>query len=190
MIRAAALTTKPSNRNAIPSAPQDLRAGVASMAPELYGRALRLTRSPHLAEDLVQDTVERAIRFQHHFQRGTNLRAWAHQILFSIFISRCRRRRLERQAFDVLGSAEGAWTLGQKAPESLALSPPVAKAFGALPLNFRAALVLVDLEEMSYKDAAILLGVPVGPVMSRLHRGRAQLAEELAAGAEPMAAAA
>jgi RNA polymerase sigma-70 factor (ECF subfamily) len=156
-----------------------LCAGLQAIRSDLYGRALKLTRAPELAEDLVQDTVERAIRFQHHFQQGTNLRAWAHQILFSIFITRCRRRRLERKALDVLGSAEGAWTLGQKAPESIALSPPVARAFDALPQNFRAAVVLVDLEEMSYKDAAMLLGVPVGTVMSRLHRGRAMMADQL-----------
>jgi len=177
MLASARTRTNARTKKLVPS--PELCSGLQGLRSDLFGRALKLTRSPETAEDLVQDTVERAIRFQHHFQHGTNLRAWAHQILFSIFISRCRRRRLERAAHEVLGNAEGAWTLGQKAPATLALSPPVARAFEALPLNFRAALVLVDLEEMSYRDAATLLGVPVGTVMSRLHRGRALMAAEL-----------
>lgn len=168
----------------------ELCRGLETLRSELFGHALKLARCPEAASDLVQDTVERAIRFQHGFQRGTNLRAWAHQILFSIFITRCRRRRLERNALDVLTSAPGAWTLPQQRPESIALSPPVARALEALPLAFRAVIVLVDLEEMAYKDAAILLGVPVGTVMSRLHRGRSMMAEVMLGARElPRAAA-
>lgn len=168
----------------------ELCAGLETLRHELFCRALKLARNEQAAEDLVQDTVLRAISFQHCFQRGTNLRAWAHQILFSLFITRCRRLRRERTALDVLGSTPGAWTLKEWRPESLALSPPVARALGALPLQYRAAIVLVDLEEMAYADAAKLLGVPVGTVMSRLHRGRAQLAEALSAGSAQIAAAA
>lgn len=161
--------------------PIELCRGLQGMRGELFGHALRLSRSAATAEDLVQDTVERAIRFQHTFQSGTSLRAWAHQILFSIFISRCRRRKLERNALDVLATSPGAWTLPDRRPESIALSPPVARALDSLPLVFRSAVVLVDLEEMAYKDAATLLGVPVGTVMSRLHRGRAMLAQRMVA---------
>ncbi|APR83099.1 RNA polymerase sigma factor [Minicystis rosea] len=168
----------------------ELCRGLEAMRSELFGHALKLTRAPEAAEDLVQDTVVRAISFQHCFQRGTNLRAWAHQILFSIFITRCRRSRLERKAMELLTFAPGAWTLPERRPEMVALSPTMARAMAALPINFRAAIVLVDIEEMSYKDAATLLGVPVGTVMSRLHRGRAQLAELMGGGPETMRAAA
>jgi RNA polymerase sigma-70 factor, ECF subfamily len=182
---------KTSVASARPAAPViELCRGLQGMRGELYGHALRLSRSTATAEDLVQDTVERAIRFQHTFQSGTSLRAWAHQILFSIFISRCRRRKLERNALDVLATSPGAWTLPEQRPESIALSPPVARALDSLPAVFRSAVVLVDLEEMAYKDAATLLGVPVGTVMSRLHRGRAMLAERMRAGGEAERAAA
>lgn len=168
----------------------ELCQGLHAMRSELFGHALKLTRAPEAAEDLVQDTVVRAIRFQHSFQRGTNLRAWAHQILFSVFISRCRRSRLERKALEHLTFVPGSWTLPERRPEMLALSSSMARAMAALPLRFRAAVVLVDIEEMSYKDAATLLGVPVGTVMSRLHRARAQLAELMGnSGEAPRAAA-
>ena len=158
-----------------------LRRGLADLAPELFGRALRMTRSPAAAEDLVQDTVERAIRFEGQYQHGTNLRAWVYQILFSVFVTKCRRGRRERNALDVLSNDPCAWTMPDRAAEMHALSPPVARALDSLPRGFRDAVILVDLEEMSYKDAADRLGVPVGTVMSRLHRGRTMLAETMRA---------
>ncbi|MFT3766709.1 MAG: sigma-70 family RNA polymerase sigma factor [Minicystis sp.] len=167
----------------------ELCRGLEALRGELYGRALKLTRSTAAAEDLVQDTVLRAISFQDSFQQGTNLRAWAHQILFSIFITRCRRTRRERKALEFLTWTPGSWTLGDLRPEMVALSPAMARAMAALPQNFRAAIVLVDLEEMAYKDAATLLGAPVGTVMSRLHRGRAMLADLMTGDQEaPLAA--
>lgn len=155
--------------------------GLVEMTPELFGRAARLTRSPGAAEDLVQDTVERALRFASHFQPGTNLRAWVHQILFSVFITRCRRLRRERNALDVLATDPCAWTIPDGRSEMSALSPGVMRALATLSQGFRDAVVLVDLQEMSYKDAAATLGVPVGTVMSRLHRARRLLAEALQA---------
>lgn len=172
----------------------ELCRGLVEMAPELLGRALRLSRSPATAEDLVQDTVERAIRFASHYEPGTNLRAWVHQILFSVFVTRCRRSRRERNALDVLATDPCAWTAPEGRAEMHSLSPGVRRALATLPPCFRDAIVLVDLEEMSYKDAAARLGVPVGTVMSRLHRGRKLLAETLrdegAAGLPPVAVAA
>jgi RNA polymerase sigma-70 factor, ECF subfamily len=153
--------------------------GLVELTPELFGRALRLSRSPASAEDLVQDTVERALRFAASYQPGTNLRAWAYQILFSVFITRCRRVRRERNALDVLATDPCAWTIPDGAADMHALSPGVRRALSMLPHGFRDVVVLVDLEEMSYKDAAAQLGVPVGTVMSRLHRGRRLLAEAL-----------
>lgn len=181
MIRAA-LSTKPSNSNATLSPKDELRKGLVAMAPELFGRALRMARSPQVAEDLVQDTVERAIRFESHYQPGTNLRAWVYQILFSVFVTRCRRSRRERNAMDVLSTDPCAWTAADSVNEMAGLSPSLIRALQALPTSFRDAVVLVDLEEMAYKDAAKKLGVPVGTVMSRLHRGRKALAEIIRSG--------
>ena len=158
---------------------EDLRLGLAKLSHELFGRALRMARSPELAQDLVQDTCERAMRFEAQYQPGTNLRAWVYQILFSVFVTRCRRGRRERNALDVLSSDPCAWTMPDAAAVMHDLSPPVAGALDQLPRGFRDAVVLVDIEELSYKDAAQRLGVPVGTVMSRLHRGRRLLAEAL-----------
>jgi len=160
-----------------PAADPSFRRNLAALTPELFGRALRMARSPQVAEDLVQDTVERAIRFEAQYQPGTNLRAWVYQILFSVFVTRCRRGRRERNALDVLSSDPCAWTMPEARAEMQDLSPPVARALDALPKGFRDAVVLVDIEELSYKDAAKHLGVPVGTVMSRLHRGRRLLAD-------------
>jgi len=182
MIRAD-LTT-PSNNNATRNvAHLELRRGLCAMTPELFGRALRMSRSPSIAEDLVQDTVERAIRFESHYQPGTNLRAWVYQILFSVFVTRCRRSRRERNAMEVLSTDPCAWTMPESILANAGLSPSLRRALDSLPTSFRDAVVLVDLEEMAYKDAAKKLGVPVGTVMSRLHRGRKLLAEAVRAGA-------
>jgi RNA polymerase sigma-70 factor (ECF subfamily) len=166
-----------SGEEARPMTREALRHSLALMGPELFGRALRMSRSPSLAEDLVQDTIERAIRFETHYTPGTNLRAWVHQILFSVFVTRCRRARRERNALDHLTTDPCAWTSPDAAAEMSDLSPPLRRALDALPKSFRDAVVLVDLQEMSYKDAASRLAVPVGTVMSRLFRGRRQLAQ-------------
>lgn len=183
MIRAT-LSANPSNNNAASAPKLELRRGLVALTPELFGRALRMSRSPHVAEDLVQDTVERAIRFESHYQPGTNLRAWVYQILFSVFVTRCRRGRRERNAMEVLSTDPCAWTAGEDVREVAGLSPSLLRALDAIPRSFRDAVVLVDLEEMAYKDAAKKLGVPVGTVMSRLHRGRKMLAEIIRNGAQ------
>jgi RNA polymerase sigma-70 factor (ECF subfamily) len=173
--------------------PSDIRKGLVELKSDLFGRALRMSRCPAMAEDLVQDTVERAIRFESSYQPGTNLRAWVHQILFSVFMTSCRRGRRERNALGVLSTDPCAWTLPEAVGTDMSeLSPPMARALESLPKSFREAVVLVDLEEMAYKDAAQRLGVPVGTVMSRLHRGRKMLAEAVRAGqqSEPCAEAA
>jgi RNA polymerase sigma-70 factor (ECF subfamily) len=176
---AAVHAAKPSNNNAASPAHEELRRGLVTMAPELFGRALRLSRSRQVAEDLVQDTVERAIRFESHYQPGTNLRAWMYQILFSVFVTRCRRNRRERNALGVLSTDPCAWTAPEHSSVMTGLTPSMKRALDKIPASFRAAIILVDLQEMAYKDAAEQLGVPVGTVMSRLHRGRKALAEIL-----------
>jgi RNA polymerase sigma-70 factor, ECF subfamily len=162
-----------------------LRQSLSDMAPELFGRALRMARSAATAEDLVQDTVERAMRFEAHYQPGTNLRAWVYQILFSVFVTRCRRSRREKNALANLSSDPCAWTTRDQAAEMESLSPPVARALASVPPVFRDALVLVDLNDLPYKEAARQLGVPVGTVMSRLYRGRRMLAQAVGPCARP-----
>ena len=156
-----------------------LRDEIAEHLPGLRARALKLCLSTSEAQDLVQDTVERALRFESSYRPGTNLRAWMHQILFSVFVTRCRRRRRERRALDVLGTDPCAWTHRDAPPAMRALSPSVEAAVEALPSQVGAAVRLVDLAELSYKEAAAQLGVPVGTVMSRLFRGRRLLAASL-----------
>jgi RNA polymerase sigma-70 factor (ECF subfamily) len=155
----------------------------AKLLPELRARALRLCRDPAQADDVVQDTIERALRFGHQYERGTNFGAWANQILFSVFVTRWRRRRRERKAVEQLGRDPHAWTApsGFAAPDAGpgALSRATRRSLDALPEAFRAVVELVDIEERSYRDAARELGVPVGTVMSRLHRGRKLLAEQI-----------
>jgi RNA polymerase sigma-70 factor (ECF subfamily) len=167
-----------------------LEAGLVALVPELRGRAARLCGDRALADDLVQDTVERALKFADQYERGTNLRAWVYQILFSVFVTRYRRTRRERNALRHLASDPCAWTVpdGFMAPDSSApLTPSTQRKLDSLPEGFRAVLVMVDLAQMSYREAASELGVPVGTVMSRLHRGRRLLADKMSA--EPKQAA-
>lgn len=159
-----------------------LKRGLAELVPELRGRACRLSGDATIADDLVQDTVERALRFAPQYERGTNLRAWAYQILFSVFITRYRRSRREKNALRALALDPCAWTMPERfaRPESqLQLSPRAKAELDALPETFRSVVVLVDIGEMTYREAAASLGVPVGTVMSRLHRGRRLLATQL-----------
>jgi RNA polymerase sigma-70 factor (ECF subfamily) len=160
-----------------------LRAALVALVPELRARALRLSGNGAVAEDLAQDTVERALRFADQYERGTNLRAWVHQILFSVFVTRYRRSRRERNALCTLANDPCAWTLPAPfaAPDGdVGLTKATRTYLDALPAGYRVVIELVDLEQQSYREAAERLGVPVGTVMSRLHRGRRMLAGELA----------
>jgi RNA polymerase sigma-70 factor (ECF subfamily) len=166
----------------------ELRAGLVALVPDLRARALRLCGDGAAADDVVQDTVERALRFADQYERGTNLRAWALQILFSVFVTRWRRRRRERTALEALAADPCAWTvpIGFTPPDAGegALSKATREKLAALPAGFREAVVMVDLQERSYREAARALGVPVGTVMSRLHRARKLLAEQMASDRE------
>jgi len=164
---------------------RELHAGLVTLVPELRGRAMRLCGDPAGADDIVQDTVERALRFGNQYQRGTNLRAWAFQILFSVFVTRWRRRRRDRRAMENLAADPCAWTVpaGFTAPDCGvgSLTPSTRAKLDALPEGFRAVIVMVDLQDRSYREAASELGVPVGTVMSRLHRARKVLAAQMQA---------
>ncbi len=174
--RAVGATHPPSARRDHGS---ELRRALVAMRGDLQSRALRMARSTALAEDLVQDTIERAMKFESHYIPGTNVRAWVFQILFSVFITRCRRSRREKNALAWLSTDPNAWTVPQKTAPMQGLSPALEVALRELPEGFRRAVELVDLGEMSYRDAADQMGVPVGTVMSRLHRGRKLLAAAL-----------
>jgi RNA polymerase sigma-70 factor (ECF subfamily) len=161
----------------------ELREGLAALVPDLFARALRLAGCRATADDLVQDTIERALRFAAQYEPGTSLRAWAQQILFSVFITRYRRARREKTALRVLAVDPCAWTLPDRFPSpdsATKLTSSVEEHLDALPPGFRSVVMLVDLEQKSYREAAAELGVPVGTVMSRLHRGRKLLATRLA----------
>jgi RNA polymerase sigma-70 factor (ECF subfamily) len=163
----------------------ELHNGLTELVPALRARAIRLCADKTAAEDLVQDTIERALRFSNQYESGTNVRAWAFQILYSVFVTNWRRRRREQKAVSRLASDPCAWTVPTAcvAPDAGegALSRATRRKLDALPEGFRAVVRLVDLEEQTYRDAARELGVPVGTVMSRLHRARKLLAAQMAA---------
>jgi RNA polymerase sigma-70 factor (ECF subfamily) len=176
---ASSLTSSTVLFRAEPRTSTEVRANLAACFPDLYRRALRLARNEEIAGDLVQDTFERALRFESQYEPGSNLKAWLQRILLSVFVTRCRRHRRERRAVENLTHDPCAWTALDQPRPAPALSLPVARAVAALPSHFREALELVDVAELSYRDAAEIIGVPLGTIMSRLHRGRRLLAEAL-----------
>ena len=158
----------------------------------LYSAALRMTRNPADAEDLVQETYLRAYRGFGGFQAGTNLKAWLYKILTNTFINiyRAKKRRPDEVDFDDaedfflfrrLGGLEAAQAGRTPESEVLEAMPEqvVKDAIEALPEQFRVAVLLADVEGFSYKEIAEITEVPIGTVMSRLHRGRKQLQARL-----------
>ena len=156
----------------------------------LYAAALRLAKNPRDAEDLVQDAVLRAYRFFDKFERGTNIKAWLYKILTNTFINRYRRVTKERNIVederdsvqDRLVSRDAADQAEnpERAYFDRLLSDDVLRAIDAVPVDFRIAVILADLQDFSYKEIADILEVPVGTVMSRLFRGRRLLQKQLA----------
>jgi RNA polymerase sigma-70 factor (ECF subfamily) len=157
---------------------------------QLYPAALRMTRNPSDAEDLVQETFAKAYAAFHQFQPGTNLRAWLHRILANTFINSYRKKR--REPIQDLGADfQEDWQLDNnpltpparsaeaEALERLADSE-ILQALRDLPEEFRVAIYLADIEGYPYKEIAQMMGTPIGTVMSRLHRGRAKLRQQLA----------
>lgn len=175
-------------RSANTDAARAFRHELGLCLPALRLRARQLCRNRSDAEDLLQDTAVRALRFETTFEVGTNLRAWLHQILFSVFVTRCRRGQRERRALKTLSIDPLAWPRPTDAQASTSLSPPVERALAQIPQKFAQVVRLVDIEQHAYKDAAREVGVPVGTVMSRLFRGRRLLAQMLMDDATPLAA--
>ncbi|MET0144650.1 MAG: sigma-70 family RNA polymerase sigma factor [Ilumatobacteraceae bacterium] len=161
-------------------------------APQLYSAALRMTRNQADAEDLVQDTYLRAYRGFGGYTEGTNLRAWLFRILTNAFINTYRsrqRRPTETDLADIedlylyrrLGSLE-ALTANRSAEDQLMdllTDDEVKDALEGLPENFRLPVLLADVEGFSYKEIAEMLDIPIGTVMSRLHRGRKAMQKAL-----------
>jgi RNA polymerase sigma-70 factor, ECF subfamily len=157
---------------------------------DLYPAALRMTRNPSDAEDLVQESMARAYAGIRHFTPGTNSRAWLFRILSNTFVSGYRKR--QREPVQILGAEIETLSVGETAPAGASPSAEdavlgqfanseVREALTELPECFRATVYLADVEGYPYRDIAEMLGVPIGTVMSRLHRARAMLRERLAA---------
>jgi RNA polymerase sigma-70 factor (ECF subfamily) len=156
----------------------------------LYGAALRLTRSPRDAEDLVQDTYLKAFRFFDTFERGTNIKAWLFKILTNTFINKYRRKVKEREiaeappediVLDRFLSTEQVRALQEPERDFFGklLSDEVVEALDQVPVDFRMVVILADIQDFSYKEIAEIVGCPVGTVMSRLFRGRRILQNQL-----------
>jgi RNA polymerase sigma-70 factor (ECF subfamily) len=157
----------------------------------LYRTALRMTRSEADAEDLVQETYIRAFRFRDQFTLGTNMKAWLFRILTNTFINTYRRKTAQPEVTDLEGIDEFSLYRRMADDRAASTSPDpeaellnsvvdteVTDALEELPEKFRTT-VLLDVEGFSYKEIAEMLGIPIGTVMSRLHRGRKFLQKRL-----------
>lgn len=156
---------------------------------QLYGGALRLTRNPQDAEDLVQETYMKAFSAFHQYKPGTNLRAWLFRILNNTFISNYRKAKRRPQEtgsgqvedWQEFQSIRDDAVMGSAEMEALEKLPneEIREAMEELPEDRRTAVYLADVEGFSYQEIAEIMGTPIGTVMSRLYRGRRQLRDQL-----------
>ncbi|GAA2187157.1 MULTISPECIES: sigma-70 family RNA polymerase sigma factor [Leucobacter] len=160
------------------------------MLDQLYGAAMKMTRNPQDAQDLVQETFLKAFSAFASFQEGTNLKAWLYRIMTNSYINTYRKRQREPFLGAVdeledwqLGGAESTTAMSSQSAEAEAIDRTpdsvVTSALNALPEDFRIAVYLADVEGFSYQEIADIAEVPIGTVMSRLHRGRARLRKAL-----------
>ena len=156
----------------------------------LYGAALRYTKNPQDAEDLVQDTYAKAFNSFHQFEPGTNLKAWLYRILTTTFINTYRKDQRRPQISDgevedwqIFEAASHTSDQGKSAEDVVLENLPdgdVKEALASIPEDFRMVVYYADVEGYSYKEIAEIIGAPTGTVMSRLHRGRKLLRVALA----------
>ena len=182
MAEAAQLTAEDKNRFEEEALP---------LLDSLYAGALRMTRNPADAEDLVQDTMVRAYRAFNRFEPGTNLKAWLFRIMTNAYINTYRKKQREPQKvsqddveeFDLYQELKNRNPEYEATPETLVLDSlvdsDILEAIDELPEQFRLAVVLSDIEGFSYAEMAEIMDVPMGTVMSRLHRGRKALQKRL-----------
>ena len=168
----------------------DFQQQAMQFAPQLYSAAMRMTRNNADAEDLVQETYLRAYRSFHTFEDGTNLRAWLFRILTNTYINsyRSKQRRVQETDLDdvedlyLYRRISGVDVASRSAEDTmfeLFTDDEVKAALEALPESFRMPVLLADVEEFSYKEIAEMLDIPIGTVMSRLHRGRKAMQKAL-----------
>src|SRR5262245_42558679 len=176
------------NKEQAPDSNERFERDVVPILGQLYPAALRMTRNPTDAEDLVQETSAKAYAAFHQFRSGTNLTAWLYRILANTFINGYRKRRREPLQ---LGGNFQDWLLpgdplapAARSAEAEALDrladSEILQALRDLPEEFRVAVYLADIEGYAYKEIAKIMGTPIGTVMSRLHRGRGRLRDKLA----------
>ena len=163
---------------------------VLPLLPNLYAAALRMTRNPADAEDVVQDTYLRAYRGFAGFQEGTNLKAWLYRILTNSYINTYRKKQREPQTVEGPEDVDEWYLYDRLGGRNVELSAEtevldripdqaVKDALESLPENFRLPVLLADVEGFSYKEIADIMQTPIGTVMSRLHRGRKALQRAL-----------
>jgi RNA polymerase sigma-70 factor (ECF subfamily) len=169
-----------------PARTAEFEAEALASVDSLYRTALRLTRAPADAEDLVQETYLKAFRAAESFRAGTNLRAWLFTILHNTARNRARDRARDAVTVDselIEQASDGAHEGAHETPESLllreTLAPELQAAIDELPEAFRQAVWLRDVEEFSYAEIADMLNIPAGTVMSRISRGRRMLFDRL-----------
>ena len=168
----------------------NFEADAMQFAPQLYSAALRMTRNPADAEDVVQETFLKAYRAYDSFQEGTNLKAWLYRILTNTYINRYRKAQRRPSEVELgelqdlylfrrLGEQSGASESAESEVLEQFVDSDVIDALESLSDNFRMPVLLADVEGFAYKEIAEMLEIPIGTVMSRLHRGRKALQKKL-----------
>ncbi|MGB5655436.1 MAG: sigma-70 family RNA polymerase sigma factor [Acidimicrobiia bacterium] len=168
----------------------DFEKDAMQYAPQLYSAALRMTRNPADAEDVVQETFLKAYRAYDSYSQGTNLKAWLYRILTNTYINKYRKQQRRPSEVELgeledlylykrLGEASGATQSAEADMLDTFVDTDVIEALESLPESFRLPVLLADVDGFSYREIAEMLDIPIGTVMSRLHRGRTALQKKL-----------